>query len=154
MPKNPADLDLYVGAGDGNRTRTISLGIRPIGAPDRPDLAIRCTASDRHRPCDTRVNGPPMARGPMSLKLNTGIDDRACWLAVRAPDDEIPEPFYGEARLPARISVMAPTGPMRTTVDLETLSRSAASLRISRRPRGHALPSARSQRSRFRMPAS
>jgi hypothetical protein len=50
--------------------------------------------------------------------------------------------------------VMAPTGPMRTTVDLETLSRSAASLRISRRPRGHALPSARSQRSRFRMPAS
>jgi hypothetical protein len=49
--------------------------------------------------------------------------------------------------------VMAPTGPMRTTVDLETLSRSAASLRISRRPRGHALPSARSQRSRFRMPA-
>ena len=26
-----------------------------------PDLGMRCTASDRHRPCDTRVNGPPMA---------------------------------------------------------------------------------------------
>ena len=51
------------GAGDENRTRTISLGIRPIGASDRPELGSRCTASDRHGPCDTRLNGPPMARG-------------------------------------------------------------------------------------------
>jgi len=56
-----ADLGIR-GAGDGNRTRTISLGIRPIGASDRPDLGIRCTASDRHGLCDTGANGPPMAR--------------------------------------------------------------------------------------------
>ena len=59
------ELGLHNGAGDGNRTRTISLGIRPIQPSDRPDLDIRCTASDRHGPLDTRVNGPPMARGPM-----------------------------------------------------------------------------------------
>jgi len=46
----PADLGLHVGAGDENRTRTISLGIRPIGASDRPDLGNRCTAIDRHAP--------------------------------------------------------------------------------------------------------
>jgi hypothetical protein len=50
------------GAGDGNRTRTISLGNQQIGASDRPDLDNRCTASDRDGPCDTGVNGPPMAR--------------------------------------------------------------------------------------------
>jgi hypothetical protein len=50
-------------AGDGNRTRTISLGIRPIRAPDRSDLGTRCTISDRDGPCDTGANGPPMARG-------------------------------------------------------------------------------------------
>jgi hypothetical protein len=49
------ELGLHHGAGDGNRTRTISLGIRPIGVSDLPDLGIRCTASDRHEPCDTRV---------------------------------------------------------------------------------------------------
>jgi len=32
------------------------------GASDRPDLRTRCTASDRHRPCDTGANGPSMAR--------------------------------------------------------------------------------------------
>jgi hypothetical protein len=51
-------------AGDGNRTRTISLGIRPIGTFDRPDLDIRRTTSDRHGPRDTRANGTPMARLP------------------------------------------------------------------------------------------
>ena len=42
--------------------QAVSLGIRQIRAPDRPDLGIRCTASDRDGPCDTGVNGPPMAR--------------------------------------------------------------------------------------------
>jgi hypothetical protein len=51
------------GAGDENRTRTISLGIRPIGASDRPELGSRCAASDRHGPYDTIANGPPMADG-------------------------------------------------------------------------------------------
>jgi len=61
-PKSRPGLGLHMGAGDGNRTRTISLGIRQIGAADRPDLDIRCTASGRDGPCETRVNGPPMAR--------------------------------------------------------------------------------------------
>ena len=62
MPGIPDDLGLLIGAGEGNRTPTISLGIRRIGASDRPDLDIRCTASDRDGPHDTGVNGPPMAR--------------------------------------------------------------------------------------------
>jgi hypothetical protein len=57
-----SDLGLRIGAGDGNRTRAISLGIQPIGASDRSDLDSRHTASDRHGPRDTRANGPPMAR--------------------------------------------------------------------------------------------
>jgi len=63
-----ADLGFRRGAGDGNRTRTVSLGIRQIRSSDRPDLGTRCTASDRHRPCDTGVNGPLMARGLMTLE--------------------------------------------------------------------------------------
>src|SRR5690242_5630824 len=55
----------FGGAGDGNRTRTISLGTRPVGASDRPDLGIRCTASDRQGPLDTRANGPLMAHSLM-----------------------------------------------------------------------------------------
>jgi hypothetical protein len=38
-PQMYADLGLHIGAGDENRTRTISLGIRQIGASDRSDLA-------------------------------------------------------------------------------------------------------------------
>jgi hypothetical protein len=52
---------------DENRTRTISLGNQQIAAPDRPDLRIRCTASDRHGPYATGVNGPSMARGPAAF---------------------------------------------------------------------------------------
>src|SRR5262249_3447800 len=44
---------------------TVSLGIRPIGPSDRSDLGTRCTVSDRHGPCDTGTNGPPMAHGQM-----------------------------------------------------------------------------------------
>ena len=51
------------GAGDENRTRTISLGIRPIRISDRPGLGIRRTAGNRDGPWDTGGNGPPMARG-------------------------------------------------------------------------------------------
>jgi hypothetical protein len=58
----PTDPVYEPGEGDENGTRTLSLGIRPIGAADRPDLGIRRTASDRHVPHDTRANGPPMAR--------------------------------------------------------------------------------------------
>jgi hypothetical protein len=68
----PADLGFRRGAGDGNRTRTISLGIRQIRAFDHPELGSRCTASDRQRPCGTRVNGPPMARSLTALERPTG----------------------------------------------------------------------------------
>ena len=59
----------YVGAGDGKRTRTISLEIRQIGASDRLDLDIRCTASDRHRPYGTRsyAGRPSLGRTVMLL---------------------------------------------------------------------------------------
>jgi hypothetical protein len=63
------------GAGDRDRIRTVSLGIRPIGACDRPELGSRCTAGDRHGPCDTRANGPPMGHGTMAL------DAAAVWRA-------------------------------------------------------------------------
>src|SRR6516164_9474171 len=70
-----ADLRLHVGAGDGNRTRAISLGIRQIRVPDGPDLGTRCTVSDRRRPYDTGANGPPMAHALIARRrvvLTTG----------------------------------------------------------------------------------
>jgi hypothetical protein len=57
-----SDVQLRRGAGDGNRTRTISLGINTIHAATRPDLRRRLPASDRERPLLTGVNGPLMAR--------------------------------------------------------------------------------------------
>jgi len=38
----------------GIKPALISLGIRPIGASDRPDLGIRRITSDRYGPWDTR----------------------------------------------------------------------------------------------------
>jgi hypothetical protein len=57
-----ADLAFRRGAGDGNRTRTISLGIRQIWVPDAPDVGGRCTASDPDGPSDALANGPLTAR--------------------------------------------------------------------------------------------
>ncbi len=58
-------------------SRTISLGIRPISVIERPDLGKRYTASDRHRPSETGVNGPVMARHEWvlsSLAVTRGCD--------------------------------------------------------------------------------
>ena len=49
-------------AGDGNRTRTISLGICAIRAAVRPDLHCGVSASGRERPLVTGANGTLMAR--------------------------------------------------------------------------------------------
>jgi len=84
----PADLGLHSGAGDENRTRTISLGIQQIGAFDRTELGNRCAVSDRQGPCGIRANGPPMAHGLMAGgrwpigKDRSGGGDRleALWL--------------------------------------------------------------------------
>jgi hypothetical protein len=42
-----ADLRFHMGAGDGNRTRTISLGITPIGAVVLGDLQRSLSVIDR-----------------------------------------------------------------------------------------------------------
>jgi len=49
-------------AGDGNRTRAISLGAVPSGPVTWPDLRGGVSADDRERPLVTGVNGPLMAR--------------------------------------------------------------------------------------------
>ena len=67
-----SDLGLHIGAGDGNRTRTISLGIRSIGASDRTDPGSRHTGSTVIDPCDTRANGPPRAQGPPASGRSPG----------------------------------------------------------------------------------
>jgi hypothetical protein len=54
----PLTWAFVVGAGEGNRTPTVTLGIRPIGASDRPDLGTRRTVSDRDGPDDIPANGP------------------------------------------------------------------------------------------------
>jgi hypothetical protein len=51
-----------MGAGDGNRTRTVSLGICRVQALSGPDLRCGVSASDRDCPLVTGVNGPLMAR--------------------------------------------------------------------------------------------
>jgi hypothetical protein len=53
---------LSVEAGDGNRTRTVSLGICAIQAVMQPDLLGALSASDREGPPVTEVNGTLMAR--------------------------------------------------------------------------------------------
>jgi hypothetical protein len=45
----------------------VSLGIRPIGVSDRPDLGTRCTQVTAMAPYNTGANGPPMARGLIAL---------------------------------------------------------------------------------------
>jgi hypothetical protein len=51
-----------VGAGDGNRTRIISLGICTVHALTWPDLRRGLSVSNRERPPFTGVNGMLMAR--------------------------------------------------------------------------------------------
>jgi hypothetical protein len=69
-----SDLDSYIGAGDGNRTRTISLGICAIRSVVRPNLRFGVSASDRERPLDAGVNGTLMARRPsLALRLKIKV---------------------------------------------------------------------------------
>jgi hypothetical protein len=55
-------LGLRGGAGDGNRTRTVSLGINRQAQATRPDLGDRVSMSDRDGPWFTVLNGTLMAR--------------------------------------------------------------------------------------------
>jgi hypothetical protein len=62
VPTIAADLRFLVGAGEGNRTPTISLGICSIQASKLPDLRGGLSLSDRERPLLTPINGTLMAR--------------------------------------------------------------------------------------------
>jgi hypothetical protein len=69
-------------ADDGNRTRTVSLGICTVWACMSADLRRDQSASDRETPLITGVNGPLMARlarpGPcqfMSLRSSSSSSD-------------------------------------------------------------------------------
>jgi len=57
-----ADLVFLLGAGDGKRTRTISLGICLVIAVRVAELRIGVPASDRGCPPFTTANGTLMAR--------------------------------------------------------------------------------------------
>jgi hypothetical protein len=56
------DLGLHDGAGDGNRTRTVSLGSGTVPAARGADLLTVETRSTRDWPLITLVNGTLMAR--------------------------------------------------------------------------------------------
>jgi hypothetical protein len=60
--KHIPDLGLRGGAGDENRTRTISLGICPVAQVRAAELGIQVPASDRDSPPFAAVNGTLMAR--------------------------------------------------------------------------------------------
>src|SRR5262249_41582329 len=90
-------------AGDGNRTRTVSLG-SPIRASTHADLWSGVSASDRGRPYATGVNGTLMARqscggtemgGRASLERHGGtalIPARPCLACIRralGPSEEV-----------------------------------------------------------------
>ena len=47
MFETASELDLFVGAGDGNRTRTVSLGIGQIMACDAADQPTRQARTTR-----------------------------------------------------------------------------------------------------------
>jgi hypothetical protein len=84
-PWVPADEDSRLcrdlglpGAGDGNRTRTISLGICTVRASTGPDLRCEVSASDRERPPVTGPNGPLMARlSSVDLAQRSGLTSRS-----------------------------------------------------------------------------
>ena len=82
MENDCPDLRLCLGEGDGNRTRTISLGICTIRAVTWPDLRVGVSVSDRERPLVTGVNGPangPANRGPACV----------CWPCPTSPSFSI-----------------------------------------------------------------
>jgi len=60
------DMAFLSGAGDENRTRTISLGIRQIEAVSGFDLGMWLTVHDRIGPLAPEANGLLMARGRAS----------------------------------------------------------------------------------------
>ena len=99
------DLGLHIGAGDGDRTRTISLGIRPIGASDRTDPGSRRTGSTVIDPCDTRANG---RQGPKG-RQRQGADRDLTFLAICKPTTPRlrtgRSPTDGPRRLPLLIVV-------------------------------------------------
>ena len=59
-----SDLALRGGAGDENRTRTISLGSGAVTAAEGPDLLVLVVHSSRDCPLITLANGTLMARRP------------------------------------------------------------------------------------------
>jgi hypothetical protein len=91
------------GAGDENRTRTISLGIGPIGSCMLRDLRGCLTASDRHRPllsgCNctliarltSSVTGPQFA-GDGPRRVRAGCRPRLCQCCAQEKDARRPEP--------------------------------------------------------------
>src|SRR5215831_12793718 len=79
--------------GDGNRTRTISLGIRPIRASDRPDLGTQRTAGtavDRTTP-GLMARQWPVARPPRYW-LEAGRPRNLRWSAFDV-GQQIPHAF-------------------------------------------------------------
>jgi hypothetical protein len=63
-----------LGAGDGNRTRTIGLGICAIRSVVRPDLRFGVSASDRERPLVAGANGTLIARrSSLALRLKIKV---------------------------------------------------------------------------------
>jgi hypothetical protein len=62
MPQARPDLCLHVGAGDGNRVRTISLGICRITQVIGPHQSIVLSASDRDWSLFAGANGTLIAR--------------------------------------------------------------------------------------------
>jgi hypothetical protein len=68
-----SDLRLCVGAGDENRTRTISLGSTATTAANGLDLPVQMSASGRGYPLVTLANGPLMARRSCTDPQHTGV---------------------------------------------------------------------------------
>jgi hypothetical protein len=66
------------GAGDGNRTRTISLGICAVRACIGLDLRGRQSVSALERPLVTGVNGPLMARRSSNEETNRDVLITCC----------------------------------------------------------------------------
>src|SRR5262245_41665156 len=81
-----------MGAGDGNRTRTIGLGICTIRASTRPDLRGGLSVSYRERPLFTEVNGPLSGGVNPACRASVDIDGGADGQGRRAARDHRPRP--------------------------------------------------------------
>jgi hypothetical protein len=81
-PNRAAELRICGGAGDENRSRTVSLGICPRHLHAPPDLALLLSATIPEQPPRAAVNGTLMARRSCGSAQSQPVATRRMWAGL------------------------------------------------------------------------